>query len=486
MQFNSLIFVFLFMPITLGVFYALRKFAPIKIILSWLIVSSLAFYGWWNPAYLGLIIVSLCVNFSVGYFLQRKSKSKILFILGIIFNLSLLGYFKYFNFFAENVGLLMDSDFGFEKIALPLAISFFTFQQIAYLVDVYKEKCSEFSFIKYVLFVTFFPQLIAGPIVHHSEMMPQMDKIKSKPIFTNNLFLKGMLLFTIGLFKKVILADALAEFANPLFDTDLSLYTPTAWESWSATLAYSGQIYFDFSGYCDMAMGLALFFGVKLPLNFNSPYKSFNISEFWQKWHITLGRFLKDYLYIPMGGNRVIPIFQARNLIVVMLLGGLWHGASWTFVIWGLLHGVYLALHTIWGRVVKIQLPEFISILITFLLVSFAWIFFRSDTLNDAMIIVRSLINFDLSRAPEFYDALWIGNNIQLVGLKSVYEICWIALGLFIIFFFPNSIEISEKLNKKINGNVKKIIIGMLLSMISILMIINECKETNEFIYFNF
>lgn len=489
MQFNSLIFVFVFMPIVLSVFYGLRRFGTVNSILLWLTLSSLVFYAWWSPIYSILIISSMLANYFIGRGIEGLKISKPLMIGGILLNLGLLGYFKYFNFFLDTVDSVTNSHLQVAPIALPLAISFFTFQQIAYLVDTYKTKKCEKSPLKYGLFVTFFPQLIAGPIVHHAEMMPQFQSIKTKTILFHTTIVEGLTLFTIGLAKKVILADGLAEFADPLFNTDLSIYSPTAWEAWTATFAYTGQIYFDFSGYCDMAMGLALLFGIRLPLNFNSPYKSKNISEFWRLWHITLGRFLRDYLYIPLGGNRVPALKQARNVIIVMFLGGLWHGANWTFIVWGLIHGFLLAIHAQFTKYAKITIPNYMAVFITFMCVAISWIYFRSDSLDDANIIIKALFNFDLTRLPELYDAPSLaayGFTTQLPGLYSIHALYWIITSIFIYMIAPNSVQISQFCVTKVTTISREIWLGALLMSIIILMIINECKETSAFIYFNF
>ena len=264
-------------------------------------MCSLFFYGFWNPKYIYLIIISILINYFFHKVMEKiKKNKKGILILGIAFNLSLLGYFKYSNFFIDNMNLLFHTNIQFEKIALPLAISFFTFQQIAFIVDSYKGLAKNYSFLEYCLFVTFFPQLIAGPIVHHSEMMPQFYKKQNGYINSKNVTL-GIYIFAIGLFKKVLIADNFALIANTGFNTTKVL---TFFESWFTSLAYTFQLYFDFSGYCDMAIGAALLFNIKLPINFNSPYKSLNIAEFWRRWHITLGRFFTRYLYIPLGGNR--------------------------------------------------------------------------------------------------------------------------------------------------------------------------------------
>ena len=303
MLFNSYEFIFLFLPITFFVYFYLNKKRLTEVSKGFLVLSSLFFYSWWNIVYLPIILCSMLFNYLAGKFLTRSnfSNKKIALTVGIVINLLLLGYFKYADFFIENLNIILGQKIDLFHLALPLAISFFTFQQIAYLVDSYKQETKEYDFLNYALFVTFFPQLIAGPIVHHKEMMPQFKKLKNKVINYKNISL-GIFIFSIGLFKKVVIADTLSNLVNLGYS---QVETLTLVEAWATSLSYTFQLYFDFSGYVDMAIGIALLFNIKLPINFNSPYKALNIQDFWRRWHITLTRFLRDYIYIPLGGNRL-------------------------------------------------------------------------------------------------------------------------------------------------------------------------------------
>ncbi|MDQ6977412.1 MAG: MBOAT family O-acyltransferase, partial [Ghiorsea sp.] len=302
MLFNSYEFIFIFLPITFAVYFYLNKMRLTEASKVFLVFSSLFFYSFWNIAYLPIILASMLFNYIVGSILSRQGNvglfNKSVLAFGIISNVTLLAYFKYSDFFIENFNLLSGTKIELLNLALPLAISFFTFQQIAYLVDSYRHETKEYDFLNYAVFVTFFPQLIAGPIVHHKEMMPQFAYNRSKVINYKNITL-GLFIFSIGLFKKVVIADTFATWANAGFDVATSL---NFIEAWTTSLSYTFQLYFDFSGYTDMAIGLALLFNIRLPINFNSPYKATNIQDFWRRWHITLSRFLKDYVYIPLGG----------------------------------------------------------------------------------------------------------------------------------------------------------------------------------------
>jgi len=312
-----------------------------------------------------------------------------------------LGYYKYANFFIENINLAFDTGWNVEAIILPLAISFFTFQQITYLVDAYRGETREYNFLQYALFVSFFPQLIAGPIVHHREMMPQFSKARGFSLKYEYIAV-GLSIFFLGLFKKVVLADSMSGYVAETFSVVSHGDLLSFFEAWKGTLAYSFQLYFDFSGYSDMAVGVAFLFGIRLPLNFNSPYKARSIIEFWQRWHITLSRFLKDYLYIPLGGNRKGKARRYSNLMITMLLGGLWHGAGWTFVIWGALHGTYLIVNHVWRSACDLlgftnranRFYRFLAGLLTFLSVSVAWVYFRADSLEAANLMVKCLAGY--------------------------------------------------------------------------------------------
>ena len=395
MLFNSFIFIFVFLPVTLAGFFAIGSRGHHRVAIAWLVGASLFFYGWWNPAYLGLMLGSILFNYSIGVALggyKQASAGKWLLVFGVAGNLGLLGYFKYANFFVENIHLLTGADFNLENIVLPLAISFFTFQQIAYLVDAYRGETREYNFLHYCLFVTFFPQLIAGPIVHHKEMLPQFARDWIYKLNYEHLAI-GVTIFTIGLFKKVVLADGVSEYATPVFAAAEMGVVLDFHEAWIGALAYTFQLYFDFSGYSDMAIGLATMFGIKLPLTFNSPYKASSITEFWHCWHMTLSRFLRDYLYFPLGGNRKGKTRRYINLMITMLLGGLWHGAGWTFILWGVLHGFYLVINHAWHglRGWLNMAPgksscagRGVARLITFTAVVVGWVLFRAESLTGA------------------------------------------------------------------------------------------------------
>lgn len=402
MLFNSYIFILLFLPITLFGFYMIGGRGHHRIAISWLVAASLVFYGYWNPAYLGLILGSMIFNYAVGIALSSRDVSRpgMLLFLGIFANLALLGYFKYANFFVDSVNHLFKESWHLETIILPLAISFFTFQQIAFLVDARRQETRELNFLHYALFVTFFPQLIAGPIVHHKEMLPQFAKNEIYR-FCHSSFAIGVSIFAIGLFKKVVIADGIAEYSSPVFAAaERPGETLSFLEAWGGALGYTFQIYFDFSGYSDMAIGLARMFGVQLPVNFFSPYKARSIIEFWRRWHMTLSRFLRDYLYIPLGGSRCGPIRRYANLMITMLLGGLWHGAGWTFVVWGGLHGFYLMVNHAWHRV-EARLGEMpftvrflgrqVGYFLTFLAFVVAWVVFRAESMDGANSILSAM-----------------------------------------------------------------------------------------------
>ncbi len=403
MLFNSYTFIFAFLPVALLGYLVFVHFAPRQYAIRWLILCSLFFYGWWQPQNLWILLFLLLFNYALGVCLGRLSQGKtarLVLIAGLVVNLGMLCYYKYANFFAGAVNDLAGTHFRFAAVVLPLGISFFIFQKIAYLVDAYRHKVRGYSLTDYSLFVTFFPQLIAGPIVHHSEVVPQFSGQREwRPRAAD--FSVGLTQFSLGLFKKVVLADGVAQFANPVFDAAGSGIFPSFCDSWIGALAYTFQLYFDFSGYSDMALGLGRLFGIKLPQNFNSPYKAASIADFWRRWHMTLSRFLRDYLYIPLGGNRKGPARRGINLMVTMLLGGLWHGAGWTFVVWGGLHGIYLLIHRGWQPIrARLGFPDgmsswwglFTGQFITFLAVMMAWVFFRAANVSTAFHILQSMI----------------------------------------------------------------------------------------------
>ncbi len=485
MLFNSYIYILIFLPIVLLVYFYLNKQKLLVASKAWLVASSLFFYSYWNPKYLILIILSIVFNFAIGSvfskkILGKKSSKTVLFI-GISFNLLLLGYYKYYNFFVENIDSYLGLNLQIKTIVLPLAISFFTFQQIAYLVDSYKGETKEYDFLNYILFVSFFPQLIAGPIVHHKEMMPQFANLKNK-IFSPHNFSKGLFILAMGLFKKVVIADTLALWANNGYNNHMEM---SFFNAWIVTLAYTFQLYFDFSGYTDMAIGSALMFNIKLPINFNSPYKSLSLQDFWRRWHMTLSRWLKDYIYIPLGGNRKGEFRAILNLIITFFLGGLWHGAGWTFVFWGLLHGTGLAVFKLWKKL-NINFPKFVAIAITFLFVHIGWVFFRSENFDQAKYILSGLIGLNGINLPLSWQtslAFLKNTGIHFTDCYEFYGTFWettvlFALVSYIVFKKPNSMEIA----KKFDTTYGYLILTAFLFAISFF----GMNTISEFLYFNF
>jgi D-alanyl-lipoteichoic acid acyltransferase DltB (MBOAT superfamily) len=402
MLFNSHLFIFVFLPVALAVYLLIIRQGWRNQSFDWLVAASLFFYGSWKWSNLWLLLASLVFNYVVGTALGKLGRSprgKMLLTVGLAANLLFLGYFKYANFVVTNANALFGLGWSFTHVLLPLGISFYTFQKIAYLADSYQGLTRGYGFRDFCLFVAFFPQLIAGPIVHHSELMPQFRKPSAGPCWED--WSTGASLFIVGLAKKVLVADPFASYASPVFQAARDGTTPAFGVAWLGALAYAMQIYFDFSGYSDMAIGIARLFGIRLPMNFNSPYKAVNIADFWRRWHMTLSRFLRDYLYIPLGGNRKGPARRYANLMITMLLGGLWHGAGWTFVAWGALHGLYLSIFHGWqswrertGRIPPT--PSALGIwtgrLLTGLTVVVAWVVFRADSFAAALRILQAMV----------------------------------------------------------------------------------------------
>ena len=497
MLFNSYEFIFCFLPLAFACFYGLGRYGSRKLAIAFLSGASLFFYGWWNPAYLWVLVSSILFNYAVGGVLSGKRvllysiPKKAMVVAGISCNLLLLGYFKYANFALTSINFALESDLFIGTIILPLGISFFTFQQITFLIDSYKGETNEYNFLQYCLFVTFFPQLIAGPIVHHKEMLPQFNTVTISRLNLGNLSV-GVSIFTIGLLKKTVLADSIAVYATPVFSSAENGVSLGFFTAWGGTLAYTLQIYFDFSGYSDMAIGLGWMFGILLPLNFNSPYKANNIIEFWKRWHITLSRFLKDYLYIPLGGNRKGQARRYFNLMATMLLGGLWHGAGYTFVIWGALHGLYLAINhgfrsirlalghdltksNVWGRGV--------ARLTTFVAVSVAWIFFKASSLEGAQNVMHGVIGLNGFVLPEVYD---------------YHFLFFLCLLLAISWVMPNTQEFMQNYNPSLEFTKVRshnplddlqwkpgTVYGILLSIALVVSLIMLSKNS-EFLYFQF
>lgn len=493
MLFSTPVFIFIFLPISFFVYFFLNKIRMVYAGKIWLVACSLFFYGYWDVSYLALLLGSILFNFIAGGAISPYSKGlklpisrKAVLTTAIIVNLFLLGYYKYTNFFIENINAMTGFELTLRNIILPLGISFYTFTQTAFLVDSYRGGAKEYDFVNYALFVTFFPHLIAGPILHHKEMMTQFESKWTWAIRYRNIFM-GIFIFSIGIFKKIIIADTFAIYADAGFSPGA---THDFLSSWATSLSYTFQLYFDFSGYCDMAIGAALLFNIWLPLNFNSPYKSFNIQDFWRRWHITLGRYLRDYIYIPLGGNRCASYRIYINLFVTFLLGGLWHGASWMFAIWGSMHGGALVLHRWWSKR-GYSMPKPLAWFVTFVFVNVTWVFFRAHSLDDAknilrgMIDVNSLFYLTIEQAPTKTIA-WSGilgdtlTQFFPVGIiENFFPLTLILIGL-IITPFKNSYEMT--ITKGMYG-IKTVWMTMLF-IISVYATIQSTSSV--FLYFNF
>lgn len=491
MLFNSYEFIFLFLPITFGVYFWLNKKRLTQASKGWMVFASLFFYSYWNPIYLPLILGSILFNFTIGSTISRientvikkRVSRKTLLTFAIISNILLLGYFKYMDFFITNANILLNAHLDLIYIILPLGISFFTFTQIAYLIDAYRNEIKEMDYLNYTLFVTFFPHLLAGPILHHKEMMPQFDSIKNKVINYKNIA-TGLFIFSIGLFKKVVIADTFAVWATNGFDISTTL---NLFEAWATSLSYTFQLYFDFSGYTDMALGIALLFNIRLPINFNSPYKALDIQDFWRRWHITLSRFLRDYIYIPLGGNRTSNLRIYVNLFTVFLIGGLWHGASWMFIIWGALHGFAIVLHRLWKQL-GLTMNQYLAWFITFNFINITWIFFRAKEWSGAIKVLQSMFSLNNVVLPE-YLSVKLGFLTQY-GFKfsdfasnitfdtGTEVIIWLIFGFVLVIFFKNSLEKSSLFKPNVlNG-------FLFVSLFTIAFY--KLSGHSEFLYFRF
>lgn len=495
MLFNSYGFIFLFLPVALLGFFWVAQISH-AFAAGWLALASMFFYGYWNPAYVGLLLGSIVCNYAFGTWIAKAGgrhggqRKKTLVVVAIGANLALLAYYKYANFFVGSFDSVAGTQWSLGEIILPLGISFFTFTQIAFLADTYQGKVKEYNFIHYFLFVTYFPHLIAGPILHHKDMMPQFAHAPTYRINWNHVA-TGLLLFTLGLSKKVLWADSLAPFATAIFDGAQHSQTigtlPTLYEAWAGALAYTLQIYFDFSGYTDMALGIALMFNIRLPINFNSPYKAASIIEFWRRWHITLSTFLRDYLYIPLGGNRRGKRRRYLNLMATMVLGGLWHGAGWTFVIWGALHGAYLTINHLWREVVAERflrwVPGWLGTLaggvLTFIAVVAAWVVFRASDMAQALVILKAM--FGIAARPIAFDAVMHGNLLLLTDMSGRDLLRLIVPGLLWVWLLPNSTRIRF---------IKDSTLLTLLQIIAVLgmlyMAIDQFGTYSPFLYFQF
>jgi alginate O-acetyltransferase complex protein AlgI len=492
MLFNSYEFLFLFLPATFCVYFFLNGKRLLLAANAWLLCASLFFYSWWNIKYLPLLLVSILFNYTVGnlltdYDLLRKKpvSKKTILIVGLGCNLLLLGYFKYTDFFIANLNRVSGASFELQHIILPLGISFFTITQIAYLVDSFEGLVEERNLLDYAQFVTFFPHLLAGPILHHKEMMPQFSRLRNKLINYRNVY-AGLCLFSVGLFKKVVIADQFSQWATAGFDVSKSLRFV---EGWLASLSYTFQLYFDFSGYSDMAIGIGLMFNILLPINFQSPYKAVNIIDFWKRWHITLSNFITTYLYTPILRSFESITFSnsMAAIFLAMLISGFWHGAGWGFIVWGSLHGSALVINHLWKKR-KYRMPKLLGWLITFNFVNFAFVFFRAKSLTDAGKVLKGMsgangvmLHYSIGRNPILskLGSLGITFGDWLNGIRGTDRAYGMALAALLITTLAIN---SNQIMARIRADWK----SFLFICGAFFWAIMEMGHVSEFLYFQF
>jgi len=497
MLFNSYQFVFVFLPVTLIVFFLLGRANRVWAA-GWLALASIVFYGYWSVKYIPLLLGSVIFNYLCGRALSRRARTprgRPLLVAAITADLILLGFYKYADFFVTSVNDIAGAQLPTLTIVLPIGISFFTFTQIAFLVDAYRGIAREYSFTHYLLFATYFPHLIAGPILHHAEIMPQFES-PAPYRFSSRSFAMGVTIFTIGLAKKVLVADHFGFAASRVFDAAQAGVSIPLTAAWVGVFSYSFQLYFDFSGYTDMAIGISRLFGVDLPINFYSPYKSASIIEFWQRWHMTLSRFLRDYLYIPLGGNRNGKFRRYLNLMLTMLLGGLWHGANYTFVLWGGLHGMYLLVNHAWrsfpirarnvdaAPAIRGASAMIASRVATFLCVSVAWVFFRANDLGTAHNLLRGM--FGMSGLTVHTRA---GATQQLLA-RSLPEFAavFLAAGV-LVWAMPNTRQITDRLERALdNPAAERFYLRIVPATAGVVLALAvlEMRHISSFLYFQF
>lgn len=495
MLFNSYIFIFLFFPLTLIGYYGLNHAKKHRAAMAFLTGMSLWFYGYNNVYYLAILVVSVLSNYGIVTLMSRtKAEKKRLLLLwtGILLNIGILLYFKYYDFFIENINLCLKSSLPLLRLALPLGISFYTFQQVSYVIDAYRGDCKDYTFLEYAAYVTYFPQLVAGPIVYHSELIPQFrDLSKKKLCFTN--LSKGLYAFSLGLAKKVLIADTFSKVVTIGYGNINELNTTSAV---LVMICYSLQIYFDFSGYCDMAYGMAYMMNIKLPVNFNSPYKAVSLSDFWDRWHMTLTRFFTKYIYIPLGGNRRGNARTWLNILIVYLVSGFWHGANWTFILWGILHGIVSVferiVHLVFAKNNKKTLGIIRRVLqtaLTFSFVTFAWSLFRAESVSQAFLLWNRLFTGGFGAVYEpitiaFHELVEIGflYRLGLGGLMERFPFLALTAFTVIMLFACLTMKNTQEKTDTLKLTGKKLVTVVILMIWSIL----SMSEISEFLYFNF
>ncbi|MCL1874966.1 MAG: MBOAT family protein [Synergistaceae bacterium] len=446
---------------------------------------SLWFYAFFNVYYLPIIIFSICFNYSANKLIISASKNankSIWLIIALTVNIGILFYYKYYDFFIENINSVLKTSFVTHHLILPLGISFFTFQQLSYIIDSYRGEVPDYNFLDYALFVTYFPQLIAGPIVTHNEIVPQFADASKKRVNYENLSI-GIMTFSFGLAKKVLLADTFGNAVNWGYGNILALNSTDAL---LIMLFYTFQLYFDFSGYCDMATGIGLMFNISLPMNFNSPYRALTIIDFWKRWHMTLTRFFTRYVYIPLGGSRRGSALTYINIFIVFIVSGLWHGANWTFILWGTIHGVFSLITRTFQKTFN-NLHPALNWLITFVFVNMTWIYFRADSIEQANQIIKSIFYFNFDsindsiiesfRLPEFR-AINKLFNVEVLWGPMIYMLFFVLFSLWAVSFTKNTYERAAKFSPTI--------ISSCVSTILIVWCVLSFSEVSTFLYFNF
>lgn len=485
MLFNSYIFVFLFLPLCLLFYFLCNSRKKYELGKAFLTGMSLWFYAYFNISYLPIIVGSILVNYLLYRVMEKTAKRKIVVFSGIIINLSLLFYFKYYDFFIENINGLFGTDFLLRNVLLPLGISFFTFQQIGFLVDAYRNEADGYSFLDYALFVSFFPQLIAGPIVTHKEMIPQYQDTSKKKFDAEN-FSTGIYGFVLGMTKKVLVADTFGRGVDWAFQNAEKL---NGLAVLLVMLSYMIQLYFDFSGYSDMARGIGKMFNIEIPINFNSPYKAVDLIDFWKRWHITLSRFFTQYLYIPIGGNRKGKVRTYIHVFLIFFVSGIWHGAGWTYVIWGAMHGAVYVLNRIFKKVVE-KIPKVLTWAATTVFLMFSWIFFRAESVSQAMLLIKRLFRegFDLPWVPkdlaacyqmeEFWYPLKVIGVDKLPFSQYYMMFALIGAGWLVMLLCKN---VNEKMESKSTSVCNAVVCAVLF-----LWNIVSFSGVSSFLYFNF
>ena len=464
MLFNSPIFLFVFLPATVAAYIVVRQVAGPRAVLGLLLVASIFFYAWWNPLYVPLLLGLAVFNFVVARGITayreagRTDRVSLLLTFGIVVDLMVLGYFKYSDFFIETANTLFQNNFVLQHILLPLGISFFMFQKIAYLVDASRGQVREHDLFEYCFFVMFFPQLLAGPITHHEVIFSQVRGPWAFAVKPSN-FILGLTIFVVGLFKKVVLANNFAPFANDMFAAAAAGAPLDFFSAWQGLIAFKFQLYFDFSGYSEMALGAARLFGIQLPLNFNSPYRALNVTDYWRRWHMTLSRFLRDYLYIPLGGSRRGTPRLYLNLLVTLALSGLWHGAAWHFVLWGSLQGASMVVNHAWRQVwrpINAWWSHTVARLVTFFALGTILVIYRSPSLDVAGQVYRGMFNLPVSWQDALGSLGWLGVRFDgpPVGLDQLVLVLWLVLWLVVAWFFPNTQQLLARWHPAYNYGV--------------------------------